>query len=87
MAIEDNKVLKYNYGGKSLKVPAISYADIQCFLEKMHSYQNNLEKFCREKKAKHILVIQYLQVVRLTQQTTNLIVAKVNIVWKVFVKT
>ena len=44
MATEDNKILKYNYGGKSLKVPAIIYADLEYFLEKMHSCQNNLEK-------------------------------------------
>ena len=91
MPNEDNKILKYNYGEKSLKVPAIIYADLECLLEKMHSYQNDLEKSYAERKKKqlsiHLLVIQYLQVVRLTQQETNLIVTKVKIVWKVFVKT
>ena len=41
MPNEDNKILKYNYGEKSLKVPAIIYADLECLLEKMHSCQNN----------------------------------------------
>ena len=50
MPNEDYKILKYNYGEKPLKVPAIIYADIECLLEKMHSCQNNLEKSYTEKK-------------------------------------
>ena len=50
MLNEDNKILKYNYGEKSLKVPFIIYADLECLLEKMHSYQNNFEKCYTEKK-------------------------------------
>ena len=53
MPNEDNKILKYSYGEKSLKVPAIIYADLECLLEKMHSCQNNLEKSYTEKKTKH----------------------------------
>ena len=53
MPNEDNKILKYNHGEKSLKVPAIIYADLECLLEKMHSCQNNPEKSSTEKKAKH----------------------------------
>ena len=33
---EDNKILKYNYGEKSLKSPFIIYAYLECLLEKMH---------------------------------------------------
>ena len=50
MPNENNKILKYSYGEKSLKVPAIIYADLECLLEKMHSCQNNLEKSYTEKK-------------------------------------
>ena len=53
MPNEDNKILKYSSGEKSLKVPAIIYADLECLLEKMHSCQNNLEKSYIEKKTKH----------------------------------
>ena len=53
MPNEDNKILKYYCGEKSLKVPAIIYADVECLLEKMHSCQNNLEKSYTEKKNKH----------------------------------
>ena len=35
MPHEDNKILKHIHGGKSLKVPAIIYADIECLLEKI----------------------------------------------------
>ena len=32
MPNNDNKILKYNYGEKSLKVPAIIYANLECLL-------------------------------------------------------
>ena len=84
---EFNEILKYNYGEKSLKASAIIYADLECLLEKMHSCQNNPEKFYTEKKLGiRLLVIQYSQVVRLTKQKTNLIVTKVKIIWKCFLK-
>ena len=50
---EDNKILKYNRGEKSMKAPAIIYADLECLLEKMYSCQNNPEKSYTEKKTKH----------------------------------
>ena len=53
MSNEDNKILKYNHGEKSFKVPAIIYADLECLLEKMHSCQNNPEKSATEKKVEH----------------------------------
>ena len=53
MPDEGNKILKYNYGEKSLKVPAIIYANLECLLEKMHSCQNNSEKSYTKKKTKH----------------------------------
>ena len=34
MPNEDNKILKYNPGEKSLKVPFIIYADLECLLKK-----------------------------------------------------
>ena len=34
MSNEENKALKYNYGEKSLKLPAIIYAGLDCLLEK-----------------------------------------------------
>ena len=53
MPDEDKKILKYNYGEKSIRVLFIIYADLECLLEKMHSCQNNPEKSYTEKKTKH----------------------------------
>ena len=87
MPNEDNKILKYDYGEKSLKPPFIIYADLECLLEKMYSCQNNFEKVYTEKKLSiRLLVIQYIQVVRLSPQKINLIVTKVKILYGKFLK-
>ena len=39
-----NKILKYNQGEKSMKVPFIIYADLECLLEKKNTCHNNPEK-------------------------------------------
>ena len=44
MPKEDNKILNYNHGEKSMKVPFIIYADLESLLEKMNSCHNNPEK-------------------------------------------
>ena len=41
---EDNKILKYNQGEKSMKVPFIIYADLESLLEKMNTCHNNPKK-------------------------------------------
>ena len=41
MPSEDNKILKYNHGEKSMKAPFIIYADLECLLEKMSTCHNN----------------------------------------------
>ena len=53
MPNDNNKILKYNHGEKSLKAPFMIYADLQCLPEKMHSCQNNPEKSYTGKKIKH----------------------------------
>ena len=50
MPNEDNKILKYNYGEKLVKGSFVIYADLECLLEKMHSFQNNPKKSYTEKK-------------------------------------
>ena len=50
MPDEDNKILKYNQGEKSLKVPFIIYADLECLLEKMDTCKNNLKNLTQKKK-------------------------------------
>ena len=62
---------------KSLKTPAIIYADLECLLEKMQSCQNNPEKSYTEKKTKH------------TPSGYSFFTScsKANTAWKGFVKT
>ena len=56
MPSEENKILKYNYGEKSIKAPFILYADLECLLEKMHLCQNNPEKsYTVKKQCIHLL--------------------------------
>ena len=50
MPDEGNKILKYNYGEKSLKAPFMIYADLECLLEKRRSCQDYFEKSYIEKK-------------------------------------
>ena len=44
MPEEDNKILKYNHGEKSMRVPFIIYADLECLAEKINTCHNNPEK-------------------------------------------
>ena len=53
MPDEDNKILKYVLGEKSLKVPFIIYADLESLLLKINICQNNPEKSYTEKKSVH----------------------------------
>ena len=50
MPDENNKILKYNPGEKSLKVLFIIYADLECLFEKIDTCSNNPEKSDTEKK-------------------------------------
>ena len=38
MPNEDNKILKYNHGEKSMKAPFIIYADLESLLEKNENF-------------------------------------------------
>ena len=53
MPEEDNKILKYNQGENSMKVPFIIYADLKSLLEKMNTCHNNPEKSSTTKINKH----------------------------------
>ena len=53
MPEEYNKILKYNGGEKSMEVPFIIYADLECSLEKMNTCHNNPEKSSTTKTNKH----------------------------------
>ena len=66
MPDEDNKILKFNYREKSMRVPFIINADLECLLKEMHSCQNNLQKSYTEKKLSiRLLVIHCFQIFHL----------------------
>ena len=50
---EDNKILKYNQGEKSMKIPFIIYANLKSLLEKMNTCHINPEKSSTTKINKH----------------------------------
>ena len=53
MPNEDDKIIKYNQEEKSIKYPFIIYADLECFLEKISTWHNNLEESSTTEINKH----------------------------------
>ena len=53
MPNEDNKIIKYNQGEKSIKLPFIIYADLECLLEKMDTCYNNPKESSTTEINKH----------------------------------
>ena len=53
MPTKDNNVIKYNQGEKSIKLPFVVYADLECLLEKMSTCYNNPEESSATKINKH----------------------------------
>ena len=53
MSNEDNKILKYNHGEKSMKAPFIIYADLESLLEKMSICYESPEKSSATKINEH----------------------------------
>ena len=88
MPTKDNNTIKYNHGEKSVKLPFVVYADLECLLEKMSICYNNPEESSTTKINKHTpTVIQYLPIVHSINQKANLIIIEVKIAWQSFVKT
>ena len=53
MPTKDNNIIKYNHGEKTMKVPFIIYADLECLLEKMNTCINNPNESSTTKINKH----------------------------------
>ena len=53
MPTKDNNVIKYNHGEKSIKLPFVVYADLECLLEEMNTCYNNPEEPSTSKINKH----------------------------------
>ena len=54
MPTKNNNIIKYNYGEKSMKVPFVIYADLECLLKKMSTCINNPNESSTTKINKHI---------------------------------
>ena len=79
MPNEDNKIIKYNQGEKSIKLPFIIYADLECLLEKMSTCHNNPEESSTTKINKHT-PSGYALFTHSIKQKINLIIIEVKIV-------
>ena len=55
MPTKDNNIIKYNHGEKSMKVPFIIYADLECLLEKMSTRINKPNESSTTKIYKHTI--------------------------------
>ena len=53
MPAKPNKTLKLSHGMKSMRIPFLVYADLECLLLKQQSYQNNRNKSYTKRKAIH----------------------------------
>ena len=54
MSTKDNNIIKYNQGEKSIKLPFVIYADLECLLERMSTCQNNPNESSTTEINKHI---------------------------------
>ena len=50
---KDNNIIKYNHGEKSMKLPFVIYADLECLLEKMSTRINNSNESSTTEINKH----------------------------------
>ena len=53
MPTENNNTIKYNHGEKSMKLPFVIYADLECLLEKMGTCINNPNESSTTEMHKH----------------------------------
>ena len=53
MPAKNNNIIKYNHGEKSMKLPFVIYADLECLLEKMSSCINSPNESSATKINKH----------------------------------
>ena len=53
MPTKDNNAIKYNQGEKSIKLPFVVYANLECLLKKMSTCYNNPEESSTTKINKH----------------------------------
>ena len=83
MPDDDKKILKHQFGTKSLKMSHVIYADTESLLKKHDSCSNNPEKSYTEKKATHEACGYSMNIVRLYDKNIH----SLKIVSRDFVKS
>ena len=53
MPTKDNNTIRHHQGEKSIKLPFVVYADLECLLEKISTCQNNPNESCTTEINKH----------------------------------
>ena len=72
MPSPNNNLIKYNQGEKSLELPFIIYADLECLLKKIDTCYNNPDLSSTTKINQHIpLGIQFILIVHLINPIIN----------------
>ena len=81
MPTKNNNTIKYNHGEKSMKLPFVIYADLECLLEKMSTCINNpMNHLLLKYISMYHRVIQCLLMVHSMNHKTNLIIIEKMIV-------
>ena len=68
MPTKDNNIIKYNQREKSIKLPFVIYADLECLLEKMSVKIIQMNRLLLKLINIYHLVIQYLLIVHSIKQ-------------------
>ena len=85
MPNKNNKFLKYNPGEKSLKVPFIIYADLECLLEKQIHAQTILKNLIQKRKLSiNPLVTRELHAAHLINRKLNGIIIEERLYGNIF---
>ena len=72
MPTKDNNLIKYNQGEKSIKLPFVVYADLECLLEKTSTCQYNPNEYLQLNLINiYHRVIQYSLIVHSIKQKIN----------------
>ena len=80
MPTKNNNIIEYNQGEKSIKLPFVVYANLECLLEKMSTCQNNPNESSTMKLINiYHLVIHYSLIVHLIEQKINSTITEVKI--------
>ena len=80
MPSKDNNTIKYSQGEKSIKLPFVVYADLECLLQKLlHAKIIQMNHLLLKYMNMYHRVIHYLHIVHLINQKINSTITEVKI--------